>query len=282
MWSGAALLQGRERRSITDLKSLFADYALHELGMKSSTVAQYVARLGYAEQATGKPLREIGPEDLRRLKRERPPGWGSSHLKGVLVAFRLFHDWGVLEGLWTRNDADLVKGPRVLDEDIPPLEAHKVRRLMAACRRPLEYRLVYLGAYAGMRIGEAASISGEMWGEGWLRFRGEKNDRIREIPVHPDLEAVKWKILAHPPTYDSTMQRVKRRLADRAGIHFVAHQLRKSFSNTLWDAGVPDRIVKALLGHSQDVTGRYIEVSRRMKLEAVKLLSYADDQGTST
>jgi integrase len=78
----------------------------------------------------------------------------------------------------------------------------------------------------------------------------------------------------HPPTDPDTMQRVKRRLARRVGFHFVAHQLRDTFSTRLFDAEVDDRIVKELIGHTTGVTGRYVEVSRRRKQDAIAKLSY--------
>lgn len=263
----------------SDLKRRFADFELYEQERKPRTVKMYVRRLGYAERLTGKSIEEITADDLRTIKRKVIAGEltiGREACKGIIVAVRQFHRWGALEDLWSLNGIEHVRMPRIPRSAPDPLPLKKALALMAACQRPLEYRLIYLGLYAGCRIGESAPIEGAMWRDEdeLLRFIGEKNDRIREVPIHPDLEVVKWQILAHPPSYDSTLQRVKRRLENRTGIRFVAHQLRDTFATRLYDAGTPDRIVKDLLGHSQDVTGSYVEVSRARKRQAISSLAY--------
>ena len=261
-------------RIVMDLKQQFREYELYELGRKPSTVEKYIERLEMWERVTHKAAEDIGPLDARAFKREAP--YAAATMRGMITAIRIFHDWGNLEGLWEPNGIERVRPAGNYDEErtSPPLPREKVLALTQACRRPLEYRLVYYGAYAGMRIGESAKVDGSMWEDGWLRFRGEKNGRMREVPIHRELQAVKWKILASPPTYDATLQRVKRRLEDRVGFEFVAHQLRKSFMTTLFDEDVPDRVVKDIVGHAQDVSGRYIEVSRRRKQEAMARLDY--------
>lgn len=256
-----------------DFKARFADYCLVELDLRPSTVQAYVNRLIYLERYFGKPIEQVTSDDLRALKRARP--WASQTLHGMIVAIRQFHLWGALEGHWERNGISLVRTPRVENDGPPPLPVAQALALAAACCRPLEYRVVYLPLYGGLRIGEAAIIEGPMWGDdGFLRFRGEKTGRMREVPIHPHLEAVKWKILASLPTLPTTLQRVKRKLAARTGIDYKTHQLRKTFSTTLFDVEVSDRIVKHWLGHTQDVTGLYIDISARRQTDSMARLPY--------
>ena len=261
-----------------NLKERFTEHQLYDLEHKPRTVKMYVRRLGYAENLMGKAVHEITDDDLYAFKRAALRGElsiGRESVKGIMVAVRQFHIWGAGEKLWPLNGISHVRTIKTFDNLPEPLELDEVATLKAACIKPLEYRLIYLGLYTGMRIGEIAAFSGANWErDGWIRFRGEKNDKLREIPVHPDLEAVKWQVLAHPSTYDSTLQRVKRRLAKRTGVDFVAHRLRDTFSTHLYDVGIGDRIVKEMLGHAPDVTGRYVLVSRRAKQEAVARLPY--------
>lgn len=255
-----------------DLITRFADYQLHELEHAPRTTQMYVRRLAYAERLTGKPIHLVTADDLRLLKRTCE--LSSESIKGIVVAVHQFHIWGALEGLWPQNGICLVRTPKVTSDTPRALPMAHAQALLAACHHPLEYRLIYLGLYAGLRIGESAVMSGEMWADGVLRFRGEKNGHIREVPVHPDLAKVQWKVLAWPPSYDSTLQRVKRRLAERTGVAFVSHQLRKTFATSLYDADTPDEVVRDLLGHSGSVTRLYAPVSSKKRLEAVARLAY--------
>lgn len=260
------------------LRERFEHYQLYELEHKPRTAKMYIRRLTYAERLVGKPIEVITPEDMRDLKRRVLIGelvYSREHIKGIMVAVRQFHDWGALEGLWPLNGISKVRPIKTYNGKPNPLPLRSVQILLGACRRPLEFRLIYLGLFAGCRIGESATFWGEQWtDDGWLRFVGAKNDEIREVPVHPELAAVRWNILAHPPTYDSTLQRVKRRLEARTGIRFVAHQLRDTFSTYLYDSGADDRVVKDMIGHDLGTTGIYIEVSRRRKQETMSGLDY--------
>lgn len=260
---------------MADLKAAFRAYLSDELQRQESTVDAYLYRLRWLEKRFDKRAREITSDDLRALKKT---GLAEETVKSFIVAAHQFHDWGALEGHWERNGISLVRTPRTYPTLPEPLSLDQVALLKAACRRPLEYRLVYVGLYTGTRIGETAALHGSMWEGDWLRFRGEKTQRMREVPVHPHLQAVKWEVLGNPPTDPDTMQRIKRRLARRVGFHFVANQLRDTFTTRLYDLGVDDRIVKELIGHTTGVTGRYLEVSRRRKREAMERLSYEEAQ----
>lgn len=256
------------------LKDEFADYMLYELGRSPRTVKTYLCYIRMAERIIGKPVESIDSDDLRQFKRNTP--YSSQTTKGIIVAVRQFLYWGALEGHWLLDGKiSLIKTPRVLNEGPPALPIEKVRILLDACQRPLEYRVIYLPSYAGTRIGESAAVAGPMWGEdGFLQFRGEKNFAVRRVPIHPDLERVKWLILASPPPYPTTLQRVKRRLEKRVGFNFVAQQLRKSFASSLYDCDVPDEVVGCMLGHTGSVTRVYAPVSDRRKQLAILKLPY--------
>ena len=251
-----------------DLKARFRDFELEENGKKPTTVEAYLYRLNWLERYFGKPIEEVTADDLRQLKRDKPVS--SQTLKGKIVAAHQFHIWGSLENLWTKNGICDVRPPKVDDEESPPpLPLYQAVQLVAACRRPLEYRLVYYCNFQGMRIGEAALMEGANWhDDGVLRFRGKKNGKMREVPIHPEVERMKWMLLASLPTDTSTLQRVGRRLKKRTGINFKTQQFRKTYSTTLYDHDVPDEVVGDILGHTGSVTRRYAQVSMKRKRDA--------------
>lgn len=261
-----------------DLKGRFCTFELEENGKKPTTVEAYFYRLNWLERYFGKPIEEITADDLRQLKRDRPVS--SQTLKGKIVAAHQFHIWGYLEKLWPKNGICDVKPPKVDDEDSPPpLPIHQAMRLVEACRRPLEFRLIYYGVFEGMRIGESALIEGSNWhDDGVLRFRGKKNGRLREVPIHVELERHKWMLLASLPTDTSTLQRVARRLKARTGVKFKTQQLRKTYSSLLYDNDVPDEVVGDILGHTGSVTRRYAPVSLKRKRDAQAIHAAVWDQ----
>lgn len=263
-----------------ELKELFADDLLYVDERRPRTVKMYLRRLDYAERFLNKPAIAMGSHDLLLFKRMFLTGElsiGRESVKGIMVAVRAFKRWGKLHGHCELDDVELVRVPKTEKGLANPLLPEEVQVLLDACERPNDFRLIYYGLYLGTRIGESARISGPMWRpDGFIRFPGEKKtaDFKREIPIHPELERVKWEILASPPTYDSTLQRRKRRLEERTGVRFVTHQLRDTFSTYLYDEGVSDRIVKYWLGHAQDVTGLYVDLSRRRQKEGIVKLPY--------
>lgn len=150
---------------------------------------------------------------------------------------------------------------------------------MAACDDPLEHRLVYYPLFGGTRAFESAKMDECHWQDDFLRFTG-KGNVDREVPIHRCLAAVKDIILARGPVHKSTLYSVRTRLAERTGIFFRPHQLRKTFSTTLYDIGVDGRSVEKFLGHSPDVSSRarYVVISRRKQREDMDRLDYDADQ----
>jgi len=256
-----------------NLKARFADYLTVELGRQPGTVKVYLWRLGYLERLADKPITEITAEDLRSLKRERT--LASETVKSLITAARQFHSWGALEGLWPLGDLALVRTPPINDShSSPPLTEEALEKLLNGCRYPNEYRLVYLGLYAGTRIAEAGAMNEQHWvrDEEVLRFRG-KGTKLREVPVHPELARI-LPLIFSKPIHPSTMQGVKERLEERLKVRFVAHQLRKTFSTALQDAGVEEKVIEDLLGHKGSVTRRYAPVTPKMRAEAISRLGY--------
>ena len=252
----------------------FERYYLRILGRKGSTTERQVERLRTWERLTGKPATELEPKDVLQYLEFNPLNHAGNTRKGMLTAIQAFHRFESATGDKTLNGICDIATPSINDEDSPPpLPIECVAPLKDACVLPLEYRVVYGGLYLGLRIGESGYLHGAMWSDRSIWIRGEKKDRIRAIPVHPELEKVMWNLLAHPPTTPETMQRVKRRLAKKTGISFVSHQLRKRFAQSLADEGVDKGTRADLLGH-RTVDDLYATPSLNTLREAVQRIPY--------
>lgn len=253
------------------LKGQFADYLSVDLDRKPGTVRQYLWRLGYLEEFFGKPADQITTHDLLDLKRR----WtmAPETLKSLLVAVRQYHDWGALIGKWERKDTALVRDPRIVIDPSLPLTAAQVALIMGEVTDAYEARLVLFGLYAGTRIGEAASMGGQHWQNGTLKF-GSKSLLLRQVPVHPVLAHFRQVLLSVGPCCVSPLQKRKRAMEERVGFEFVAHQLRKSFAATMQDAGVQEKVIQDLLGHGGSVTRRYAPITPRMREAAIQVVNY--------
>lgn len=255
-----------------DLTSAFAEYELKELRQSPRTVQAYRERLKALERFFGKQWWEITHDELREFK--RTDRYAVQTISSMITALRQAHRWGALEGLWKLNGICEVRGPKVTNQSHPPLSPDDTRTLLASCVRPLEYRLVYLPLYAGMRISEAARIGEDEWKDGLIRFAGAKTRRVREIPVHPELAKVRSAILCSPVSTPSNIHRAKNRMKRRVGIEFSLHNLRSTFAHSLEESDTPWEVLASLLGHALGVTERYAVVSLRRKREAIEALAY--------
>lgn len=241
--------------------------------MLDSTIEQYLHRCLTWEKLTGKPMREVTAEDAKALKRD--PNISPAYTKNLIVTLHSFHKFGAVEGFWDLNGIMLVGSPRRVEHNTePPLHIDQARALLRACRRPLEYRLVYPGFYALTRIGESAALRATHWKWDRLCFRHEKSLLLAGIPIHPALQSVKPLILACSPSDRSGLRRAKAALISRVGFYFIAHQLRRTSASLLYDQEVPDEVVGKLLGHTGSVTRVYAPVSDDKQRRAIEMLPY--------
>lgn len=248
----------------------WGDYLRGELDRSERTVKQYEYRVGFVEGRLAKLAEDVIPAELRRLKMDlREEGYSSSHVKGVVVAMRQYHEWGEVDEAFPPTGVAHVRTPKEENRSPRPLPHSQLRTLLDACRGPLETRVIWLPSFAGLRIAEAAGVE---WEDGWIDLIGKGRKR-REIPVHPRLAERREEILSFRP-HPSSLQNAKERVEERTGISFVTHQLRKTFSTALHDAKVDGLCRRSLLGHALGLDGVYTEISRREKQEAVAALPY--------
>lgn len=166
-----------------------------------------------------------------------------------------------------------------------------------------EWRLLVLvGAYAGLRLGDAARLSAEDIREGRICLAPRKTERKSgaevRIPLHPRLAAALADThIKHGPympglaeAYARDCGGVSRRLARlfrRAGIATSTrdpktgrmlptagfHSLRHSFISRLADSGAPLTLVQALAGHSTPaMTAHYYHADDARAAAAVAAL----------
>lgn len=233
-------------------------------------------------------LETIAMKDIQGF-RDQLHGEGRSaktsngYLKDIRGCLKL----AVKEGLLTRSPASSVG---VLSEDDSitrePFAPEEVQKLLAASISEDWRGVIILGAYAGLRLGDAATLkAGNVdFGERCIRYMPQKTSRKKKIVLVPMHECVEAFFLNHPLSDDPSaalfpelakmcsggrngLSLTFGRLMESAGITRTAakdrgdgagrtqysrsfHSLRHSFNSWMANADVSQEVRMQLTGHS--------------------------------
>lgn len=265
-----------------DLPILYAAHLARTLRRSEHTVRAYRASavrfLSFMGRHAGGPvdravLAKVTPADLRAyLAHRRGDGLGNASAARELSAVRDFLDWANGEG-----SAPRLKGPRVRKGVPRPIAPHEVvalaeevgdgARLEWVGKRDWALLLLLYGA--GLRIGEALSLTGAALPLGATITVTGKRDKARVVPLLPQVRealetyaaAAPWPIERHAPLFRGVRggplspgvvraavraARANLGLSDRT----TPHALRHSFATHLLGRGADLRSLQELLGHA--------------------------------
>lgn len=262
-----------------DPLSTFIKYCVNERGLTVGTAGTYVQGLKRMERFSGKPFtfdieQRLVPADLRRFFRESGTTPYTKH--STLTACKQWEHFGGIEEWWIPNGIVSLRPPlQHANEPQAPLTPAQVHLLFDAARRKSEARLVWLGLYAGCRVHESGQMGSDHYLGDRLRFVG-KGSKRRDVPIHPEVKAIKRAIFFEHLGNGKQLQRACRELRDRAGFYFTTHQLRDTFAQRLLDLDIALPVVESLLGHShKSMTLRaYATIPWHQKVQAIRQLHY--------
>lgn len=187
----------------------------------------------------------------------RQPG-GPSRRQGHLSSLRSFYKYATAAGHLTRSPAALVPSVHVPEPDRRPVPEHVLARALAESSERTRLALL-LGAYAGLRRTEIATLHSDWISDGWIRVTG-KGGRVRLVPIHPLLRprlavvegyAFPSRVAAFPHVHGET---VADWITAALGSPWTAHSLRHRFATQAYRATRDIRSVQALLGHQSPAT----------------------------
>ena len=279
--------------------------------------ANKAAHTAYAEEAAyrlwlsptlaGKPLRDIKPIHLERIKKTMTEaGRSAQTIRHVLAALRQVFNFAKRHGLYAGdNPVSLVKKPSADARRLRFLTHDEADRLLAALaeRESNVHDMALLALHCGLRAGEIFSLT---WGDvdmerGVLILRDTKSGKTRaaymteavaamlgamERQGHNDLvflSANGGRIVQITETFN----RVVAALGFNNGVtdprqKVVFHTLRHTFASWLVEQSVDLYSVKELMGHGTlAMTERYSHLSPDKLRRAVKTLEAGMDAAKS-
>lgn len=124
--------------------------------------------------------------------------------------------------------------------------------------------IMRLGLCQGLRVSEAVAVTGASLRSSRLVVVG-KGDKMREVPIHPDVEALRAAMpevgFWFPSPLRPGQHLSKEHITSAVGEHFgncgvdgSFHRLRHTYATQLLRQGVDIRIVQVLLGHASIAT----------------------------
>ncbi|MGI8682029.1 MAG: tyrosine-type recombinase/integrase [Mycobacteriales bacterium] len=233
------------------------DYLAHERNLSANTVATYartLRTLSGADTATR--------EDVEAWARSR------SHLSPAtrnneLSAVRKFYQWCRIWGHRPETDDPTLRllGPKMASGLPRPISRDDLNRLLDTLKGDLR-RTVCLGAYAGLRVSEAAA---QVWEDVDVENRrvrvtgkGQKTRLVGLSSLLLDslLPDTGGSVVTagETPYTAGTLQRKVNRAIEAAGVDVTYHQLRHRFGTVALGASGNLLAVSRAMGHSSPAT----------------------------
>jgi len=276
--------------------------------------ANKAAHTAYAEEAAyrlwlspalaGKPLRDIKPIHLERIKKTMTEaGRSAQTIRHVLAALRQVFNFAKRHGLYAGdNPVSLVKKPAADARRLRFLTHDEAERLLAALaeRESNVHDMTLLALHCGLRAGEIFSLT---WGDvdmerGVLILRDTKSGKTRAAYMTEAVAAMLAGIKRRGQNdlvflsanggrivqISETFNRVVAALGFNNGVtdprqKVVFHTLRHTFASWLVEQGIDLYSVKELMGHGTlAMTERYSHLSPDKLRRAIKTLEAGMDK----
>jgi len=246
-----------------------------DMRLANQSRATITGRQGVLRNLAGPvDLADIGPGNIRAfIGRE---GLRPISRQSYLAHIRTFYRWAVFHDLLEHDPTVKIVGPTV-QRGLPRPISHADLRRAVATAPPLVRAWLLLGALAGLRCAEAASLHADDIRPPVLIITG-KGDKTRAIPIHPDLmgELANWPTEGYlfPGRVNGhvTPQWVSEAVGSHLrslGIRSSAHKARARFATDLYRVQQDIVSTQHALGHAKiETTMAYVEADQP-KLEAM-------------
>lgn len=186
------------------------------------------------------------------------PGWKPNSRRSALASARGFFRFLLKTGVLSTDPTELLLPIRVPRAKARPLPTEVIVAALKKSTCAEHSLMILLGAYAGLRRTEIASLHTDNYSTGWLTVTG-KGNVTRVIPVHPVLEPylqLKTCGFYFPGRFKGhrSNDNVARKISALLGTGYTSHHLRHWFATTAYAHTQDIRAVQELLGHADIAT----------------------------
>ena len=195
-----------------------------------------------------------------------------AHARGTRAFLRFLNEEGYISAPIN------IKMPRVEQKKMRVLSPDELDQILKVCKKPRDKALILFLVDSGMRRSEARSLN---WIDidipsGVVNIRRSKSKRARSVFIgvktrrallryrrsisHEDNDPL-FQTQTGTRLTPSGFRQVIRRISEKSGIPFSAHDLRRTFATLSLKAGMNVLHLQSLLGHSSlEMTRRYVQM----------------------
>lgn len=300
----ARAIEERENITLAQVWEKYLPVAQANKAAHTAYAEEAAYRLWLSPTLAGKPLRDIKPIHLERIKKTMAEaGRSAQTVRHVLAALRQVYNFAKRNSLYAGdNPVSMVKKPSADARRLRFLTHDEADRLLAALaeRESNVHDMALLALHCGLRAGEIFSLT---WGDvdmerGVLILRDTKSGKTRAAYMTEAVAAMLADMDRRGPNdlvfpsanggrivqISETFNRVVTALGLNNGVtdprqKVVFHTLRHTFASWLVEQGVDLYSVKELMGHGTlAMTERYSHLSPDKLRRAVKTLEAGMDK----
>lgn len=205
------------------------------------------------------------------------PNWKPNSRRNALASARRFFHYLKITGYRKEDPTTLLLPIRVPRAKTRPMPTSIITQALENSPSTEQQLMLLLGAFAGLRRTEIASLHTSNYAQGWLTITG-KGGNTRQIPVHPQLAPfldLKSKGYYFPGRFTGhrSNDNIAKKISHLLGANYTPHSLRHWFATTVYSETQDIRAVQELLGHADITTTQlYIGIEETSLKIAVKTL----------
>lgn len=189
---------------------------------------------------------------------------GTSTIRGTIICLSQLWEFARTRGIVSEDSRNPYKGLKVTGRakvrPTPPMSQEKLREILDLCRPEYaDYFMILI--HTGMRSAEVDSLEIVVH-EGVRCYSVTKSKTsagVRLVPIHPTISNIDISTLPKSLTVRSwiqyNMKQGRLELPERVGLH----SLRVNFITSMLSAGVEERLVSRLVGHSAGTITRHYD-----------------------
>lgn len=249
------------------LQDIYEEWYKHQDGRSENTRQNYRSTWKKLENLSEVKLQSIDRYELQDFFDKA--NYSKATLKQTKTMLKMIIEYAVKRGILPVSSLNLLKAIEYKVTRETRYNPHKVIKkeeinFLWEKKDDETARIILVYIYTGLRFSELSNLLPENAHEDYIEIVKAKTQAgVRIVPLSEKVRSL-LPIEAVPPR-TTFVEQFRKLLPDH-----TPHDTRHTFISLMAEAGVDDRIIKAIVGHkTQDITELYTHISLETMLEAV-------------